>query len=123
MSNIRKYIGLAAATAGFWSVTILVLLLTNPSWLGPYGVTLWFLTLFLSIGASSTGLLLLAKWFIYKKTTTSKGFWASAREGLLFSGWVVMLLALRSLRQYSLRDAILLLILFGLIEAYLYLNL
>jgi 4-amino-4-deoxy-L-arabinose transferase-like glycosyltransferase len=93
---------------------------TNPANLGPGGVTLWFLVLLV---ASSSGLALLL--YLFKRqrperTSLSRRqrLGVCIRQGLLLGGYITVILALSSLRQLDLRDALLLVILMILIEFY-----
>ena len=107
-------------TAGLAFLAVSAIVVTNPSRLGPVGVTLWFGALWAAVAGMLAILLYVAK-------SWRKGFsderpvsklYASLRQGLLAAGVLTVMLALSSLRQLSLRDAVLLLILAGLIEFY-----
>lgn len=105
--------------AGVGSVLILLsLFVTNPSKLGPFGVTLWFLV-FLSVIFALLSLgLYFAKIFLRLHENHSTRLRYSMRQGLLLSFWITALLALSSLGQYGPKDAILLGLLLLIIELY-----
>ncbi len=92
--------------------------MTNPTAVGPVGVTFCFVALFLTIqGASTLGL------YSYKSKRFEtigpyQKLTSSARQGLLIGGVVTITLALSSLRQLSLRDFGLMVILAALVELF-----
>jgi hypothetical protein len=94
------------------------LLLSNPLALGPLGVTLWFVVLFLSLASISALILYGAKAYMKLHHTGAARLRYAWRQGLLMSGWMTGLLALSSLRQLGLLDAILLGLLLVIIEVY-----
>jgi hypothetical protein len=102
------------------SVTALVLALffTNPLVIGPIGVTLWFVVLLLSLASVLALGLYTLKTFLHLHTTASSRLRYSWRQGLLLAGWAVGLLALSSLGQLGLLDAILLALLLVIAEVY-----
>jgi hypothetical protein len=106
-----------------WSVLaaaglVMSLTLTSPLALGPVGVTGWFIWLFMGLsGMAALGLYALKSYLRLHATNVSRLRYAW-RQGLLISAWVVGLLALSSLRQLGLLDAILLGILLLIIEVY-----
>jgi hypothetical protein len=104
----------------FVSATGLVfsLVLTNPSGIGPLGVTLWFLVFFGSLAAIFALGFYVAKTFMHVHATGVARLRYSWRQGMLVSGWVTGLLALSSLRQLGLLDAILLGLLLAIVEIY-----
>jgi hypothetical protein len=106
-----------------WSIVgfsglILSLLLTNPLALGPAGVTLWFVLLFTSLASVITLGLYLVKWYLKLHSTGVARLRYAWRHGMLIAAWIVGLLALASLRQFGLLDAILLGILLVIVEVY-----
>jgi hypothetical protein len=107
-----------------WSVVslaalVLSLFATNPLALGPIGVTLWFVLLLSSLAAASTVILYIIKTFLHvHEGAVVRRLRYSWRQGLLIGGWCVGVLALASLHQFGLRDAILLGLLLGIIEVY-----
>jgi len=105
--------------AAVGSVLILLsLFVTNPVKLGPIGVTLWFVVLLSVLFAVFSLGLYFVKIFLRLHETHSTRLRYSMRQGLLLSFWVTSLLALSSLGQYSLKDAILLGLLLLIIELY-----
>ena len=97
---------------------ILSLLYTNPSGLGPLGVTLWFVTVFLCLSAVFALGLYVAKSFMRVHATNLARLRYAWRQGMLMGGWVTGVLALGSLRQLSVLDAILLALLLLIVEVY-----
>lgn len=97
---------------------ILSLFLTNPLQLGPLGVTLWFVVLFWDLASIAALALYAAKAFLHVHAGGSSRLRYSWRQGLLVGGWVTGLLALSSLHQLGLLDAILLALLLGIVEVY-----
>jgi hypothetical protein len=97
---------------------ILSLVLTNPVGLGPLGVTLWFVVVFLSLGSIFTLAFYGAKTFLRLHLTSANRLRYAWRQGLLVSGWGTGLLALSSLRQLGWLDAILLALLLVIVEVY-----
>jgi hypothetical protein len=91
---------------------------TNPSAIGPAGVTLWFVVLFASLSSWFSVGLYLSKRFMHLHATGVSRLRYSWRQGLLLSGWGTGLLALSSLRQLSILDAILLGLLLVIVEVY-----
>lgn len=106
-----------------WALTAIVglllsVLLTNPLSIGPIGVTLWFVVLYLGLSAVFALALYGAKTFLRIHSASAARLRYSWRQGLLVSGWVAGLLALNTLRQLSGLDAILLAILLLIVEVY-----
>lgn len=97
---------------------VLSLIMTNPLTIGPLGVTLWFVTLFLAMASLVTLGLYAAKSYLRLHSTGAARLRYSWRQGLLVGGWLVGLLCLSSLRQLGLLDAILLGILLVIVEVY-----
>ncbi len=94
------------------------LVVSNPANLGPGGVTLWFIGLLASLqGALTLGLYRFKRRYA-ESLGPNKRFMSSWRQGFLMAGVIVMLLALSSLRQLSMRDAVLLVVLAILVEFY-----
>jgi hypothetical protein len=94
------------------------LVVTNPAAIGPLGVTLWFVVLFLGLAAIFTLGFYGAKRFLRLHVTALSRLRYAWRQGLLVSGWVAGLLALSSLRQLGWLDAILLALLLVIVEVY-----
>lgn len=109
---------IVAATTGAFGLAILTLLITNPTQIGPFGVTLWFLILMFGVSGAFTLALYYAKarLKLYEGPLTQLS--NSRRQGLLLGLGVVVLLALSSLRQLNLRDVILVSVLLVLLEFY-----
>jgi len=97
---------------------ILSLILTNPLAIGPFGVTIWFVVLFLSLTSIFSLLLYGAKWFLHVHAAGVARLRYSWRQGLLIAGWLTGLLALSSLRQIGVLDAILLALFLVIVEVY-----
>lgn len=97
---------------------VLSLLATNPLAIGPFGVTVWFVVLFLSLTSIFSLLLYTAKWFLHVHAAGVARLRYSWRQGLLIAGWLTGLLALNSLRQIGVLDAILLALFLVIVEVY-----
>jgi hypothetical protein len=97
---------------------ILSLMKTNPLAIGPLGVTLWFVILFWDVAALIALALFAAKSFMHVHAAAPSRLRYSWRQGLLVGGWVTGLLALSSLHQLGVLDAILLALLLGIVEVY-----
>jgi hypothetical protein len=105
-------------SAGSGVVLLLSLVVTSPAKIGPIGVTLWFVLLLLNLSGLLTLGLYALKSFLRVHTAGSERLRYSSRQGLLLAGWVTSVLALSSLRQFNLRDAILLGLLLAIVELY-----
>lgn len=93
---------------------VLSMFITNPDQLGPFGITIWFIGLFIALANLATlGLSQLARW-----RGSSLPLAIGIRQGVLTSLWLTALLALSSLHQISLRDVVLISLLVVLIEFY-----
>lgn len=106
-----------------WSAVALLglvssLTLTNPRALGPAGVTLWFVWVYGGLTAMFTLGLYFLKSYLRLHSTNVGRLRYAWRQGLLAAAWVVGLLALGSLGQLGLLDAILLGILLLIVEVY-----
>lgn len=97
---------------------ILSLALTNPLAIGPVGVTVWFVVLFLALSSIFTLALYTSKTFLRLHATGVGRLRYSWRQGLLLGGWVSGVLALSSLHQLGLVDVILLALLLVIVEVY-----
>lgn len=117
--NVRTYLSAMMAVTIIAGGAVLVQLVAyNPTSLGPAGVTLWFIAMFAALqGAITLGLFRLKRRY-GELLSPGKRFMSSWRQALLIAGVVVILLALSSLRQLSLRDAVLLSVLALLVEFY-----
>jgi len=92
---------------------------TSPAAIGPLGATLWFLVALVSLSAFGAALARqTARWLPGKKQTEGLSKVAT-RRGVMLGGYATILLALSSLRQLNLRDALLLAVLIVLVEFYL----
>ena len=91
---------------------------TTPLQLGPLGVTLWFVILFWNVAAIVTLILYVSKSYLHVHAAGPVRLRYSWRQGLLIGGWVTGLMALSSLHQLGLLDAILLALLLGIVEVY-----
>ena len=89
---------------------------TNPTKLGPGGVTFWFINLLLLITSSVSFGLYMNR--VNKAESKSKLLNSSVRTGALVGFSLTLLVALSSLRSLSWRDIILLLLLVVLVELY-----
>ena len=109
-------IGLWTALAG--GGLIVSLLATNPSSIGPLGVTLWFIALLTAAAGALTLGLYGTKTYLHLHATGIQRLRYSGRQGLLFGSWLTIILAMSSLRQFNLRDALLLALILGVAELY-----
>lgn len=91
---------------------------TNPNQIGPVGVTVWFASLMLLLASVIAVGLFLIKSRLNPEDSKIGRLGASWRQGLLLGGSITICLALQSLRQLSLRDALLLIVLIVLTEFY-----
>ena len=114
------YLGLLIIWSVASSIAVgLSLFMTNPLAIGPVGVTIWFVLLLLSVAATVAVILYLVKTFLHvHEGAAASRLRYSWRQGLLVSSWAVGVLALASLHQFGLRDAILLGLLLAIIEVY-----
>ena len=106
-----------------WSIVsglilCLSLVLTNPLTIGPLGVTLWFLVLFSGLSAGIGVVLYVIKRFLRIHDNGVSRLRYSWRQGMLVGWWITSVLALSSLHQFNLRDAILLGLLLVIVEVY-----
>lgn len=92
---------------------------TNPYQLGPVGVTIWFVAVF--VGIASLMSMLNFCWRVRKKSERERvvsNLKDSIRVGLLVSITLTVLLGLSSLKSLTVRDMILFVITVVLIELY-----
>lgn len=94
------------------------LVFTSPLSIGPAGVTVWFVVLFVTIASLGALGLYTAKTFLHLHTTGMGRLRFSWRQGLLISGWLTGILALSTLRQLGPLDVILLALLLVIVEVY-----
>jgi hypothetical protein len=94
------------------------LVFLTPIGLGPAGVTVWFVVLLGFLGTLLALIFYTAKTFLHSHTTGVARLRYSLRQGFLIGGWGTAMLALRSVRQLSLLDAILLALLLLIVEVY-----
>lgn len=100
-------------------IFVISLVTSNPTKLGPAGVTFWFINLLLMIASLAT--IALLAWRMRKiKNRENKQviLQSSFRTGFLLAFCATILLALSSLRSLSWRDIILFLLTVVLIELY-----
>ena len=105
--------------AGVGSILILLsFFVTSPGKLGAIGVTIWFIVLLSVFFALFSLGLYFVKIVLKIHDNHSSRLRYSMRQGMFLAFWVTVLLALSSLGQYSLKDAILLGLLLLIIELY-----
>jgi hypothetical protein len=97
---------------------VLSVVFTNPVAIGPAGVTVWFVVLFLALTSVLTLALYTAKTFLHLHATGIARLRYSWRQGLLVGGWAAGMLALSSLHQLGVLDAVLLALLLVIVEVY-----
>lgn len=106
-------------TAVSFLALMAAMFITTPDELGPFGITVWFLTLLVFVGS----LLTLTIYYLSKRFNSRKAsdqrLADSMRYGYLSGTWLTALAALNSLRQLGLKDIVLVSLLVGLIEFYL----
>lgn len=91
-----------------WFLVIVSLVATNPTMIGPLGVTVWFLVLLSALATVLTVGLYSLKRILKIEPTPAARLKVSWRQGGLLAAYLTLLLAMRSLNQLALRDAILL---------------
>ncbi len=99
-------------------ILVLSVLLTNPLAIGPVGVTLWFVLLLFSLSAIIALVLYGIKRFLRVHENGASRLRYSWRQGMLAAWWITAMMALSSLHQFNLRDAILLGLLLVIAEVY-----
>lgn len=100
-------------------IFVISLVTSNPTKLGPAGVTFWFINLLLMIASITTIVLLVWKMRKTKNRENKQSvLQGSFRTGFLLAFCATILLALSSLRSLSWRDIILFLLTVVLIELY-----
>lgn len=99
-------------------IFIISITTTNPTKLGPGGVTFWFINLLFLLSSSLT----LSFYYLRTRRSntgqTAKKLRSSIRSGALIGLSLTVLLALSSLRSLSWRDIVLFLLLIILVEVY-----
>lgn len=118
MSSLGRLSFIIITGAASIALLLIAVLLTNPLAIGPVGVTAWFIILFVALSCVATLALYLVKTYFHWHENSASRLRYSSRQGLLIGGWASGVLALSSLRQLGLRDAILLGLLLGIIEVY-----
>jgi hypothetical protein len=109
-------IGLWTALAG--GGLIFSVIATNPAAVGPVGVTLWFVALFTSLSGALCLALYGGKSYLHLHTNGHQRLRYASRQGLLIGGWATASLALASLQQFNIRDALLLGLILVVVELY-----
>lgn len=111
--------GMALVCIGLLALVVVSMMITNPTSLGPTGVTLWFV----GLGAVLAICFAFAKYLVVmhwgreaSKANRRKVRVASIRHGVLVSAGLTSLLALSSLQQLDLRDVGLVFALLLLVE-------
>lgn len=99
-------------------ILVISIVTTNPTKLGPGGVTFWFINLLFLLSSTFT----LAFYYLRTRRAASglnnKKLQSSIRSGTLIGLSLTVLLALSSLRSLSWRDIVLFLLLIILVEVY-----
>lgn len=103
-----------AATA----LMVLALIATNPAAIGPIGVTGWFILFFMAMAAWLSLAFNWASSRLAHSSGSAKRLTASIRRGVLISGVATIWIGLSSLRQLSMRDIILTVVIALLAELY-----
>ena len=118
MTTNRYIIALLTWAIGAGVVLIASLLVTNPVTLGPVGVTIWFIILLAEVATVATLSLYGVKSYLHLHAAPAHRLRYSWRQGWLIGGWATGLLALNSLQQLGIKDAILLGLLLSIVEVY-----
>ena len=110
------FVIVAIVTFGIFLFTLFT---TNPTKLGPGGVTFWFINMLFFLSSALT----LVFYYLKKRRSKStefspRGFRSSIRSGSLIGLSLTVLLALSSLRSLSWRDIILFFLMIVLVEVY-----
>jgi type IV secretory pathway TrbD component len=117
--SIRAWLRLLnVVSVGGSCVVLGVVLLWSPDALGPFGVTLWFVGLFLVVSTLLANTLFWFKTYLQISESRLTRLRSSARQGLLLSSLLVVCLALSSLGQLSWLDAALFGTVLLIIEVY-----
>lgn len=115
----KGYIGTASVTgAGALGACALAMVATTPAMVGPFGVTLWFVSLLVGLASWVAVVAFVIERRLRPNVSKNQLIANSVRRGLLLSGYAVVLLGLSSLQQLSLRDVLLLALFIVLIEFY-----
>ena len=121
---VKSYVGIVTLVGvAALLLAILTMRATTPLAIGPLGVTAWFILILVGLsclcaGAAYMSAALLPHSSKRPSPTARRRVVDSVRRGLLVGGYLGILLALSSLQQLNVRDAILLVLLFGLVEFY-----
>lgn len=113
--------GIALGCVGLIVILFLSMLVTNPTNLGPTGVTLWFLGFWAVLGANLAFLkyeLVMRFGKETTKLTKHRTMMVAIRHGALIGAGLTVLLALSSLQQLDARDVGLVAVLLVLVEFY-----
>lgn len=111
--------GMALVCIGLLGLVVVSMMVTNPTSLGPTGVTLWFVGLgvVLAICFAFAKYLAVMHWGREaSKANRRRVIIASVRHGVLISVGLTTLLALSSLQQLDIRDVGLVTVLLVLVE-------
>jgi hypothetical protein len=90
---------------------VISLFVTNPTRLGPFGITTWFLCVLTVVSGLAT--------LVLDRLRPRRGFSVNLRHGVLGATWLTALFALSSLGQIGVKDVVLVSVLVVLIEFYL----
>jgi hypothetical protein len=121
---VKSYVGMVTLVGGAALVlAALIMRVTTPLVIGPLGVTAWFLLVLIGLSCVCTAIAYIVASLVPHSSgraavTVRRRVMDSSRRGLLLGSYIAILLALSSLQQLNLRDAALLILLFGLVEFY-----
>lgn len=96
----------------------LSVLLTTPASIGPIGVTIWFVAFLTAVSGALTLALYGTKTYLHLHGTAQHRLRYSGRQALLLGGWATAMIALSTLQQLNLRDALLLGLILLVVELY-----
>jgi hypothetical protein len=118
MAHVARISFISLGTLGALLTLLLSLFATSPGGLGPTGVTIWFIVLLLAFTGLLTVGLYAVKSYLKLHGTGDQRLRFSLRQGFLLGLWGTVMLALSSLRQWSLRDALLFALILIVVEIY-----
>ncbi len=99
-----------------WFAVGLIVSMTNPYEVGAKGLALFYVSLFLSLSSTFSLIGLFIRFFRFRKMFSLEKVIISFRQGILFSLLVVFSLILQSMSLLTLWNAVLLIIVFAMLE-------
>lgn len=115
----KGYIGTVSVVGGgAFAACLAAALITTPTAIGPVGVTGWFIALLIGLSCLIAVPAYLVEKRLRPNAKKAALMYNSLRRGLFVGGYGTVLLALSSLQQLGVRDALLLAALLILVEFY-----